>query len=95
MSTLQATSWRGFHILDVLEVFERPFRDDIWGAITSHPLYAALDGDTSLSIVVSGKWLRKLIGHVAVEGDRLTEYRRHFPPITDKDQILIEYYSQP
>jgi hypothetical protein len=93
MQALELTNYRGLELLDVLQSFETSFRNDIWLALCKHPIYKSIEDNGLVYAVVDGKWLRKFIGHVAVDGDYLSEYRRHYPPITDKDLILIRNYS--
>lgn len=93
MQTLELMDWRGLEIVDVLQCFETTFRDAIWLALYEHPVYKSIEANGLAYVVVDGKWLRKFIGHVAIDGDYLSEYRRHYPPITDKDLIFIRNYS--
>jgi hypothetical protein len=93
MKSLEVFENKGFEILEILHFFEEPLRSAIWMAITSHPMYAQLEADVGiLYMVVTGKWLRKLIGHVAIEEDMLSEFRRKYPPLLDGDLVYIRKY---
>jgi hypothetical protein len=93
MKSLEMFEARGFEILEILHSFEEPLRSAIWVSIVEHPIYAILDHGVDVKyVVVTGKWLRKLIGHVAVETDMLSEFRRKYPPIVDGDLVYIRRY---
>jgi len=90
MQSIQVFEWRGFDMVDIIKAFNDPLKSAIWGGVVSHPLYVQFCTDEHLThLVVTGKWLRKLSGHVAVDKDLLTDLRRFYPPINDKDLIFI------
>lgn len=93
MKSLEMFETKGFEILEILHCFEEPLRTAIWSSIVEQPIYAILDHDTDIRyVVVTGKWLRKFIGHVAVDKDMLSEFKRKYPPIVDRDLIYLRKY---
>lgn len=85
MKSLELQSIVGVPIESVLGAFDSPLREAIADALRAHRLF-----EEGVDLVaVSGKWLRTFIGHVAVDADALGEFRRHYPPLTDRDQIFI------
>jgi hypothetical protein len=92
MQTLELIDLRGIDVLDVIHSFDPPLRDAIWARLINHPIYTSL-GDGAEYVVVTGKWLRVFIGHVAVDEDSLSEFRRNYPPITDRDLVFIRKFK--
>jgi hypothetical protein len=93
MHTVEMLDYRGFDMVEVLSGFEEKYRIEVWKVLYEHPVYKSIEDNGMAYGVVSGLWLRKFLGHVAIDTDYLSEYRRNYPPLTDSDLIFIRNYS--
>jgi hypothetical protein len=93
MQTIEFIEVRGIELLDVLHAFTNPLKDEIWRRVSTHPIFEQLSSGEVEYTVVTGLWLRRLVGHAAVDCDQLSDFRRNWPPITDKDLIFIRRYE--
>ncbi len=89
MNKIEMMTLKGIDVWQVLDSFDDDLRQAIWVKLINHPLWTESD-DAIDFIIVSGKWLRKFIGHVAVDEDALGQFRRQYPPVTDNDVIFIK-----
>lgn len=93
MVSLEMKEVKGFDFFEILNCFDDPFRTAIWESLSSNHLYISLQSDVEqLYVIVTGRWLRKFIGHVAIEMDVLSDFRRKYPPILDRDLVFIQKF---
>ena len=94
IQTLQVSNWHGIEILQVLQALDPKLREIAWENLLNHEICEFARKNGLRAIIVDGLWFRKFLGHIAVEHDFLSEMRRTYPPITDKDLIFIKNYER-
>lgn len=90
MKSIEAHTERGFHLSHLMESFPDPFRTELWERIRDTPQWRMLQTPHVRRVSLDGRWFRLIAGHTAVDLDWISQFRRYYPPLLDRDTVWIE-----